>query len=138
MTDVSKGSVHFAHLDDVPGTPVSSMTVAHDQGSTFPLVSKAVNGAPDLLVSVLRMEPDQFHPAHAHPNMGELYYVLEGAAEITVGAETRWCTSGMAIYTPAGVPHSIRTTDQPVGVMVAFPEGDWQRIEKVFVSGGDD
>jgi mannose-6-phosphate isomerase-like protein (cupin superfamily) len=131
----SNGDVVFNHIDEVASVPVSSLTVANDQGSSFPLISKSVNGAPDLLVSLLRMQPGEFHPPHAHPNMGELYFVVEGAAEITVGGETRWCTAGMAIYTPAGVAHSIRTTTEPVGVMVAFPEGDWERIEKVFVDG---
>jgi quercetin dioxygenase-like cupin family protein len=78
------------------------------------------------------MEPHQYHPPHAHPNMGELYYVLEGRCEITVGALVQMCSAGTAIYTPAGTPHSVRTHDEGTAVMVAFPEGDWEKIEKVW------
>src|SRR4051812_19130773 len=106
-----------------------------DQGTSRRLIGKAVNGSPDLLVSVLTMEPHQYHPLHFHPNMGEMYYVVEGSCEIRVGDETRTCTRGTAIYTPAGTAHSVRTGDEGCSVMVAFPEGDWDKIEKVFVEG---
>jgi quercetin dioxygenase-like cupin family protein len=127
------GSVIFARLDAVSEVPISSRTLnSADQGGSRGLISKEINGSPDLLVSVLRMDPGQYHPLHSHPNMGELYYVLEGQCEIRVGDETQVCGAGTAIYTPAGTPHSVRTHDQGAAVLVAFPEGNWDCIEKVF------
>jgi quercetin dioxygenase-like cupin family protein len=127
------GRIIFAKLDEVDEVPISSRTNnPKDQGGSRALISKAVNGAPDLLVSVLRMQPGQYHPTHSHPNMGELYYVLEGRCEIRVGDEVQMCSAGTAIYTPAGTPHSVRTHDEGTAVMVAFPEGDWEKIVKVW------
>ncbi len=69
--------------------------------------------------------------------MGELYFVLEGPCEIQVGDRVEMCEAGTAIYTPAGTPHSIRTFDNGAAVMVAFPEGDWNAIQKVWHEEAD-
>jgi quercetin dioxygenase-like cupin family protein len=136
--DNALGRVIFARLDNVDEVPIASRTLnKHDQGGSRGLISKAINGSPDLLVSVLRMDPGQYHPLHSHPNMGELYYVLEGRCEIRVGDEIQMCGPGTAIYTPAGTPHSVRTHEQGASVMVAFPEGDWDSIEKVWHEDSD-
>ena len=132
------GSVIFARLDAVAEVPIASRTLnRHDQGGSRGLISKEINGSPDLLVSVLRMDPGQYHPLHSHPNMGELYYVLEGRCEIRVGDETQLCESGTAIYTPAGTPHSVRTHDDGAAILVAFPEGNWDAIQKVWHENHD-
>jgi quercetin dioxygenase-like cupin family protein len=120
-------------IDTVPESPVSNMTVAHDQGWTRGLINKAINGSPDLFVSVFRMEPNQYHPKHRHPNVGECYFVLEGRAEMVVGDRVEWVEAGTAIYVPKGVPHSTRTEEDGVAVLVIYPEGDWDKVEKEFV-----
>lgn len=135
MTDDTNalGSVVFANYKLVAEVPVSTYTEnPADQGNSRRLISKDVNGAPDLHVGVLRMDPGQYHPLHSHPNMGELYFVLEGPCEIRVGDRTETCQAGTAIYTPAGTPHSIRTHESPAAVMVCFPEGDWSKVQKVW------
>src|SRR5438874_557174 len=127
------GEIVVTPISSVEEQPVSSMTVEHDQGWTRGLIRKDINGAPDLLVSVLRMEPHQYHPLHRHPNMGELYYILEGRCQLRVGDRSEWVEAGTAIYTPRGIPHSTRTEDDGVSILVVFPEGDWNRIGKEFV-----
>lgn len=128
----SLGSVIFARLDEAPEVPIASRTLnSADQGGSRSLINKEINGSPDLLVGVLRMDPHQYHPPHSH-NMGELYYVLDGECEIRVGDETQTCGSGTAIYTPAGTPHSVRTNERGTSVMVVFPEGNWDSIDKVW------
>jgi quercetin dioxygenase-like cupin family protein len=130
---VSDGEIVITRIADVLEAPVSRMTVAHDQGWTRGLIQKAINGSPDLFVSVFRMEPNQVHPKHRHPNVGECYFVLEGAAEMTVGDRVEWVEAGTAIYVPKGVPHGTVTRDQGFTTLVVYPEGDWDLIEKEFV-----
>jgi quercetin dioxygenase-like cupin family protein len=119
--------------EDVPEAPVSAMTVEGDQGWTRVMIDKDHNNSPDLFVSVFRMAPDQYHPLHRHPNMGELYFILKGRVEMTVGDTTQWMEPGTAIYTPKGVAHSSRTGPEGASILVVFPEGDWAKIGKEFL-----
>ena len=118
----------------VPSVPIShSEGHEHDQGSVQRLVSKAVNGSPDILATVFSMTPHQYHPLHAHPDLGELYFILEGACEVRVGDEIRWAEPQTAIYVPRGTPHSLRTKDQSVKFLLVFPEGDRDKVKKIWV-----
>jgi quercetin dioxygenase-like cupin family protein len=130
----SEGMVIFNHSDSVTEIPIHTQPGHEkDQGWTTRLVNSAINGSPDLVVSILRLAPNQFHPAHYHPDLGELYFVLEGSCEIRAGAETHWVQAGTAVYTPKGTPHSIRTKAEGVKVLLVFPEGDLAKIRKVWI-----
>lgn len=118
-----------ASVDEVA---ISSITHPRDQGWTKRLINREINGSRDLLVSVFRMGPGQYHPLHAHPNVGELYFVLEGRCELRVGDRREWVAAGTAIYTPPNTPHSARTADEGVSILIVFPKGDWSQIEKVW------
>jgi quercetin dioxygenase-like cupin family protein len=58
----------------------------------------------DVMLGVLDLDPGGFYPAHAHP-APEIYFVLSGTAEWTVGEETFVAKSGMAIYHAANTAH---------------------------------
>src|SRR5436305_14650684 len=53
-------------------------------------------------------EPGQEHVAHAHAGQDKLYVVLEGDAEIAIGGEKQFVSSGGAAFAPSGVVHSVR------------------------------
>jgi quercetin dioxygenase-like cupin family protein len=121
-------------LGSVASVPINhSEGHEHDQGTVQRVVSKAVNGSPDILATVFSMTPNQYHPLHAHPDLGELYFILEGACEVRVGPRTEWATAQTAIYVPKGTPHSLRTKDQSVKFLLVFPEGDKSKVKKVWV-----
>ena len=48
--------------------------------------------------------------AHHHPRTEEIYYLLEGTAEMTLDGETRQVGPGDAIAIPPGAVHTIRNT----------------------------
>lgn len=121
------------NVETVADTPIASLTVEGDQGWARELITAQINGSPDLYVSVFRMDPNQYHPLHAHPNVGELYFVLEGRCELRIGDRCEWVHAGTAAYMPAGVPHSVRTRDQGVRILVTFPEGDLAKVGKVWM-----
>jgi quercetin dioxygenase-like cupin family protein len=131
---VDSARIIIDQLETVPSEPIShSAGHEHDQGSVQRVISKAVNGSPDILATVFSMTPNQYHPLHAHPDLGELYFILEGACEVRVGPRTQWVTAQTAIYVPKGTPHSLRTKDQSVKFLLVFPEGDRSKVKKVWV-----
>jgi mannose-6-phosphate isomerase-like protein (cupin superfamily) len=44
---------------------------------------------------------------HHHPNTEEIYFIIEGAGEMTIGDETRLVGAGDAIAIPPGASHFI-------------------------------
>jgi quercetin dioxygenase-like cupin family protein len=79
---------------------------------------------------VLRLEPNQYHPLHNHPDLGELYFVLNGVCEVQLGDDVHSVEAGTAIYIPKGVGHSLRTESNSVEVLIVFPEGDLSKVRK--------
>lgn len=63
----------------------------------------------DMLMGVLDLDAGGYYPLHAHP-APELYYVVSGTAEWTVGDQTFTATPGMAIYHAPNVPHRMVNT----------------------------
>ena len=58
----------------------------------------------DVLMGVLNLGAGGFYPLHSHPSP-EIYYIISGSAEWTVGEETFTAIPGMAIYHASNVPH---------------------------------
>jgi quercetin dioxygenase-like cupin family protein len=129
-----KARIVIQALATVAGVPINhSDGHEHDQGSVQRVISKAVNGSPDILATVFSMTPNQYHPLHAHPDLGELYFILEGACEVRVGDQVKWVEAQTAIYVPRGTPHSLRTKSESVKFLLVFPEGDRAKVRKVWV-----
>jgi quercetin dioxygenase-like cupin family protein len=59
-------------------------------------------------------------PAHVHP-YEEVWHVVEGALEVTVGAETRVLHAGAAAVVPAGERHSVRAVEATRAIVVDHP-----------------
>ena len=57
-----------------------------------------------------RLAPGRATTPHHHAVTEEIYYILEGAAEMTLDAETRPVRPGDAIAIPPGARHTIRNT----------------------------
>lgn len=135
MTENEPARIVIQALADVPAIPINHTEGhEHDEGMVQRVISKAVNGSPDLLATVFSMTPHQYHPLHAHPEVGEIYFILEGACEVRVGDQRKWVEAPTAIYVPKGTPHSLRTRDQRVKYLLVFPEGDRLKVKKVWVN----
>lgn len=57
-----------------------------------------------------RLAPGAATVPHHHAVTEEIYYILSGAADMTLGDETRTVGPGDAIAIPPGVRHTIRNT----------------------------
>ena len=58
----------------------------------------------DVVMGILDLDAGGYYPAHAHP-APEIYFVMSGTAEWTVGEETFTAEPGTAIYHPSNVLH---------------------------------
>ncbi len=57
-----------------------------------------------------RLAPGLATTPHHHAVTEEIYYILEGSAEMTLGTEARPVGPGDAIAIPPGLRHTIRNT----------------------------
>jgi mannose-6-phosphate isomerase-like protein (cupin superfamily) len=57
-----------------------------------------------------RLPPGASTTPHYHPLTEEIYYLLEGSGQMTIGDETRPVAPGDAIAIPPGAVHTITNT----------------------------
>lgn len=74
-------------------------------------------------------------PMHVHSKEDEIFKVLEGQLEVTVGGETTILQAGDLAFAPKGVPHTWTVVgDRPCRtILTAFPAG----IELMFSELGE-
>lgn len=58
----------------------------------------------DVLMGILDLEAGGYYPLHSHPSP-EIYFILSGTAEWTVGDETFIAAPGTAVYHAPDVPY---------------------------------
>ena len=111
--------------------------VRNDQGKTinvigdlqtFKLTGKDTNGLFTLIEE--ENEPGTGIPPHVHENEDEVFKVVEGEMELTVGEKTTILKAGDLAFGPRGIPHSWKIIgDSKAKVILSvFPAG----IEDMF------
>jgi quercetin dioxygenase-like cupin family protein len=97
----------WANKDDLPKfSPISG------------LYMQSVTGR-RMMANWVTIEPNQEVPRHQHPHE-QLGVMLEGALELTMGAEARLLRPGDAYTIPPNLPHSARTYDEGCVVLDIF------------------
>jgi len=81
----------FLNLDQLPFAGMSYEFVGDTQGAPFSAY-------------IVKAKPGQGPPLHKHPYV-EVAFVIEGAATITLGDETREVKGGGIVVIPANMPH---------------------------------
>jgi quercetin dioxygenase-like cupin family protein len=94
-----------------PGVMVSVDTDLPEIELAPGIRSRPLAGA-NLLASFVRYEPNSVAPAHAHIEE-QVFYVVEGELEMTLGGEVRRMRAGDAALIPAWVEHTVRSLDGP-------------------------
>jgi quercetin dioxygenase-like cupin family protein len=57
---------------------------------------------------------------HFHPNE-EVWHVIEGELEVTIGDETRVAGAGCVAIVPPDVPHAVRARSDSRAIVVDYP-----------------
>ena len=86
--------------------PAQSGKVLDSLGVTHLLTSQQTGGACYLFESTF--DPETGNRLHVHGREDEIAYVLEGALEVRLPAETRSLEAGGVARLPKGLPHAIR------------------------------
>jgi quercetin dioxygenase-like cupin family protein len=85
----------------------------------FPGVEIRTTAGANMMLSVVRLEPESVVLDHAHPHE-QMGYLLEGRLEFTVGGVTRVLGPGDMWRIPGGVMHRVRALDQPAVALDVF------------------
>lgn len=72
-----------------------------------------------LVFNTYFLEPRQVLKLHKHPATDELFYLIEGRGQFTVGKEQIVADSGAAVYGPANVPHGLVNSGDKQLVMIS-------------------
>jgi mannose-6-phosphate isomerase-like protein (cupin superfamily) len=75
---------------------------------------------PRMFCDVYCLEPGQEQTPHAHEGADKVYFVLEGEATISVGAEDARLGPGAAVLAPSGEDHGVRNVSQGRVVLLVF------------------
>ncbi len=80
---------------------------------------------PDLSAGIYVLEAGGVDPQSPHTE-DELYYVVAGRAQVTVGGETRPVVQGSLVFVAATVPHKFHDIEERLELLVMFgpAEGD--------------
>jgi quercetin dioxygenase-like cupin family protein len=86
----------------------------------FPGVELRSNAGTNLMLSVVRLEPESVVTDHSHPHE-QMGILLEGKLEFTVGGVTRLLGPGDMWRIPGDVVHRVRALEPSLAVDVFHP-----------------
>jgi quercetin dioxygenase-like cupin family protein len=105
---------------NVLGDHMTVRLTGEDTGGRFTLVEQT-------------NEPGTGIPMHLHENEDELFHILDGQMEFTVGTQTTTATAGTTVFLPRNIPHNWMTVGEtPARTLLSvFPAGAekmWQEL----------
>lgn len=75
-------------------------------------------------LAIARLEAGRTIESHADP-MEEIYFILAGEGDMSVGSETKRVMPGDAIWIPAGSPHSLTNSAQSDCLVLVVASPNW-------------
>ncbi len=86
------------------------MVAAGDTGGSFELIEETC-------------QPGFVSRMHKHDARSQTFYIIEGSAEVIVGAKSFTAEQGACVHVPPGVPHQIESGGGMKMLMVFSPGG---------------
>ncbi len=102
--------------EDVP----SYSPANHTGTRNHRLVSPGVNGARYMEIIYGDIERHAGSVAHAHPDMEQAVYVIEGEATAEIDGVTNQIAAGDLLFFPAGVFHDIQVITERIKLLVIY------------------
>jgi len=72
-----------------------------------------------LVFNTYFLEPRQLLNLHKHPATDELFFIVQGSGQFTVGKDQVMVDSGSVVYGPANVPHGLVNSGKSEIVMIS-------------------
>ena len=83
------------------------------------LVKKQPLKTDKVVYNAFFLKPFQILPFHRHPATDEVFHIIEGQGEFTVGSEQKIVSAGATVYGPAATFHGIINSGQKELVMIS-------------------
>jgi len=99
----------------VPYSPAN-----HTGTKNYRLVGPHVNGAKHLEIALGDIERNAGSPAHAHPDLEQAVYILEGEAIAGIDGVDHHVRAGDMMFFPARVFHSIKVLTERIKLLVIY------------------
>lgn len=113
---MTEKSPYIIRASDV--TPYSPAN--HTGTKNYQLVGPNVNGAKYMEIALGDIERHEGSPAHAHPELEQAVYVLEGEAIAGIDGVDHHVRSGDMMFFPANVFHSIKVLSEQIKMLVIY------------------
>ena len=92
----------------------------HTGTKNYRLVGPDVNGARYLEIVLGDIERNEGSPAHAHPDLEQAVYILEGEAIAGIDGVDHHVRAGDLMFFPAQVFHSIKVLTERIRLLVIY------------------
>src|SRR5215813_6228300 len=123
-----------------PPSPLSATVIGREQAQSIKafgldmkvlLTTEATGGAISVLMAWHK--PGEGPPDHVHFNQEEIFFVVEGTYELTVGGDTSTAGAGTIIFIPRNVVHSFKNVGDTTACMLdwSLPGGQDQYFKTI-------
>ncbi len=92
----------------------------HTGTKNYRLVGPQVNGAKYMEIVLGDIERNEGSPAHAHPDLEQAVYILEGEAIAGIDGVDHHVGAGDLMFFPARVFHSIKVLTERIKLLVIY------------------
>jgi quercetin dioxygenase-like cupin family protein len=92
----------------------------HTGTKNYRLVGPKVNGAKYMEIALGDIERHEGSPAHAHPDLEQAVYIIEGEAIAGIDGVDHHVRAGEMMYFPANVFHSIKVLTERIKMLVIY------------------
>jgi quercetin dioxygenase-like cupin family protein len=92
----------------------------HTGTKNYPLVGPKVNGAKYMEIALGDIQRSEGSPAHAHPDLEQAVYILEGEAIAGIDGVMHHVRPGDMMFFPANVFHDIKVLTERIKMLVIY------------------
>jgi quercetin dioxygenase-like cupin family protein len=92
----------------------------HTGTKNYRLVGPNVNGAKHMEIALGDIERHEGSPAHAHPDLEQAVYILEGEAMAGIDGVQHHVRAGDMMFFPANVFHDIKVLTERIKLLVIY------------------
>jgi quercetin dioxygenase-like cupin family protein len=92
----------------------------HTGTRNYRLVGPKVNGSQYLEIALGDIERHEGSPAHAHPDLEQAVYIIEGEATVEIDGIVSEVKTGDLLYYPPYVFHDIKVKSERIKMLVIY------------------
>jgi quercetin dioxygenase-like cupin family protein len=92
----------------------------HTGTKNYRLVGPKINGAKYMEIALGDIERHEGSPAHAHPDLEQAVYIIEGEAMAGIDGVDHHVRAGDMMFFPANVFHSIKVLTERIKMLVIY------------------